>query len=497
MVNGPRHVGRDVLYQTAAKASFVAGGYAVHLGLGRYLGPAAYGTVGIVLSVTGILRIFVMNGVRQAVSRLTAVNGIFAAGEIRRQALQVQALFVTVVTLIYLALVKPFSRWLGDETLVPYLRLAALFIPLAGFYVVYLSSLNGLREFGRQASIIILYNVVRVLGSLGLVWLGFHVYGAVIGLLLAPLTALVAGWLFSRALHTRQNGIPTQSLLGLGHSQIIDLIRFGVPMLLYAVGTSLLLNLDLFLVKRLLFDETAAGVYAAGMALSQGLYYMAQVFVEILFPSVGAISSQLGKDKAATYIRRWLRLVIMVLFLGATVLSSGAREVIGWTYANSYIDGVRPLTWLSWGMCFYALFMILTNVIAALGRPWVATGLALGLVPLSALLNICLIPRLDLTGAAIATTATLLVGTVGALLWLSALLRNVLDGLMLARVGLAAFLAYTSAVLAGPSSHVFGRWLLSTLAYFVVLLVSKEITQSDWLMVKRLLCPYRPKRISQ
>ena len=485
MVDEPRRAGRDVAYQAAAKASFVAGGYAVHLGLGRYLGPAAYGTVGIVLSVTGILRIFVMNGVRQAVSRLTAMSDVPAASEIRRQALQAQAIFVTVVTLIYLALVGSISQWLGDETLTPYLRIAALFIPLAGSYVVYLSSLNGLREFGRQATVIILYNVVRVLGSLGLVLLGFHVYGAVAGLLLAPLVALIAGWLLSRDLDRKADR--RQGHVALDSSQITDLIRFGTPVLLYAVGTSVLLNLDLFLVKRMLFTETAAGVYAAGMALSQGLYYMAQVFVEILFPSVSAISSRLGRKEVAAYIRRWLRWVIIVLFWGAMMLSSGAREVIRWTYARGYHEAVRPLTWLSWGMCFYALFVILTNIIIALGKPWGATALALSLVPLSVTLNAFLIPRFNLTGAAVATTGTLLLGTVGAFLRLSTLVGHPLEVLTLVRIATATLVAGAFSILSSPYSNTLGQWLVSTLAYFFVLVVSRELTPSDWFAVKRQL----------
>ncbi len=490
MSNGPRRAGRDVLYQAIAKASFVAGGYAVHLGLGRYLGPVAYGTIGIVLSVTGVLRIFVMNGTRQAVSRLTAVSAVSAASDIRSKALQVQALFVTVVTLVYLALVGPLARWLGDETLVPYLRLAALFIPLAGFYVVYLSSLNGLREFGKQATVIILYNIVRVSGSLGLVLLGFHLYGAVIGLLLAPLVALIAGWGLCGVWRKERDGRQGHGVAD--GSQIAGLIRFGIPVLLYAVGTSLLLNLDLFLVKRILLDETAAGLYASAMALSQGLYYMAQVFVEILFPSVSAISSRFQGEITA-YIRRWLRFIVMILFLGALVLSSGAGEVIRWTYASGYSEAARPLAWLSWGMCFYALFVILTNIIIALGKPWVATAMALGLVPVSAVMNVCLIPRLGLTGAAAATTGTLLVGVIGALVWLSKLVSRFVDALTLVRIAAATLLASASSLLAGRYGHTIGQWLVSVAVYLAVLVVSRELTASDWSVVKKQILAFKPR----
>jgi len=494
MVNESRRAGRNVLYQTAAKASFVAGGYAVHLGMGKYLGPVAYGTIGIVLSITGILRILVMNGIRQAVSRLTAVSEVSAASEIRRKALQAQVIFVTVVTLIYLALVGPLSQWLGDETLVPYLRLAALFIPLAGFYVIYLSSLNGLREFGRQAGIIILYNVMRVLGSLGLVLLGLHIYGAVIGLLLAPFAALVAGWLVTRDLDKKRNRKQYPPVFD--DSQTTTLVRFGVPMLFYAVGTSILLNLSLFLVKRILSDAAATGVYAAAMALSQSLYYMAQVFVEILFPSVGAISSRLDRREVVAYIRRWLRFAVMTLFLGAMMLSAGAREIIEWTYANRYSEAAGPLAWLSWGMCFYALFVILTNIIAALGKPWAAFALALGLVPLSAVLNVYLIPKFNLTGAAIATTGTLLVGTVGAFLWLSTFAGHPLDILTLVRIGLATLLAGTLTTLSGLYSNVLGQWVVATLVYFSVLIVSRELTQSDWAAIKNSFLPTHLERRS-
>jgi stage V sporulation protein B len=484
-----------MLYQTAAKASFVAGGYAVHLGMGKHLGPAAYGTIGIILSITNILRILIMNGMRQAVSRLTAVSEVSAASEIRHKALQAQSVFVTVVTLIYLALVSPLSQWLGDETLVPYLRLAALFIPLAGFYVIYLSSLNGLREFDKQAGIIILYNVVRVLGSLGLVLLGFHVYGAVIGLLLAPLAALVAGWLVTRDLDTKRTR--RQHTPVLDNSHTATLVRFGVPMLFYAVGTSVLLNLSLFLVKRTLSGETAAGIYAAAMALSQSLYYMAQVFVEILFPSVGAISSRLDRKEVVNYIRRWLRLATMALFLGSMLLSTGAYEIVKWTYDTNYTAAAGPLAWLSWGMCFYALFVILTNIIAALGKPWVAFALTLGLVPLSAVLNAYLIPEFNLTGAAMATTGILLMGTVGAFLWLSASTGHPLDILTLVRICLATLLAETLVTSSDLQNNLLRQWGIAIPVYFSALIVSGELTQNDWAAIKKQFSAYTPGRTQQ
>jgi stage V sporulation protein B len=491
MAGETRRVSKGFLYQAAAKASFVVAGYAVHLGLGRYLGPAAYGTISIILSVTGILRIFVMDGVRQAVSRFTAVNDAALSSAIRRKALLAQATFVTGVTLIYLVLLGPLSRWLGDTTLIPYLRLASLFIPLAGFYVVYISSLNGLREFGRQAAIMILYNVVRVVGTLGLVLLGFHIYGAVVGLLLAPLVALMAGWLICRSMEAKQSR-QQRSALAFDSPQTTDLMRFGLPMLFYAIGSSMLLNLDLFFVKRILPSETAPGIYSAGMALSQSLYYMAQVFVEILFPSVGALSSRSSKEETAAHIRRWLRLVILVLFLGAMLLSSSAGEVITLTYSRNYVEVTKPLAWLSWGMCFYALFIILTNIIAALGKPWGATILAIGPVPLSVLLNITLIPRFGLVGAAMATTGTALVSTVVALLWLSTLVGRPLDVLTLVRTAMAVLFSGGVSVLCGPYINVFGRWILSVLVYIFTLVVLREITHSDWASLRRLVFAHRP-----
>jgi O-antigen/teichoic acid export membrane protein len=315
----------------------------------------------------------------------------------------------------------------------------------------------------------------------------------VLGLLLAPFVALIAGWLISRELDTRHTG--QQDRLVVNSSHTTDLIRFGAPMLLYAVGMSILLNLDLFLVKRILSNEAAAGVYAAAMALSQALYYMAQVAVEILFPSVGAILSQSSIEETAAYVRRWLRLVIIALVLGAVVLSSGAHEVIGWTYADGYGATTEPLRWLSWGMCFYALFVILTNIMAALGRPWAAVGLTVGLVPVSAALNVYLIPRFDLTGAAVATTGTLLAGMVGAWLWLATLLDRPLSVMTWMRIGLAAVLAGTSAILSGPGTHVLVRWLLSILVYFSVLTISQEITRNDLLTVRKLLRVPAPREI--
>jgi stage V sporulation protein B len=477
---------RGFLYQLAAKGSFVAAGYAVHVGLGRLLGPATYGIIGIILSVTGVLRILVMNGVRQAVSRLTATNSVAAAGDIRRKALQAQAVFVILVTLAYLGSVDLLSQWLGDSTLAPYLRIASLFIPLAGFYVIYISSLNGLRAFGKQALVIILYNVVRVIGSLSLVWIGFRLYGAVSGLLLAPLTALIVGWLACRN-PVKPPDLEMDQIPFRGNSYLKDMFLFGVPMLFYAVGTSVLLNLDLFFVKRIVPDDAATGLYTAAMALSQSLFYVAQVFVEILFPSIGAISSRTGIEETTRYIRRWLRYAILLLFLGALMLSTSAREIIE-LYSGSYTSVALPLACLSWGMCFYALFIVITNVTAALGKPWVAAIFSIAFVPLSALLNSVLIPRLGLLGAAVATSSTMLIGTVSTMLWFFLFIgQSPIKTLTLVRVIATSLMLGIPLALFGSRLPLASRLLITGLAYLFVLIILGEINKNDWLNLRKIL----------
>lgn len=66
----------------AAQAAFVASGYAIHIGLGRLLGPAEYGTYAVVISLMTMVNLILTTGIPQAVAKYVAYDD-GSAGQVR------------------------------------------------------------------------------------------------------------------------------------------------------------------------------------------------------------------------------------------------------------------------------------------------------------------------------------------------------------------------------------------------------------------------------
>ncbi len=468
-------MGRGTLYNMMARLSFLVSGYVIHIALARLLGPQLYGVVGIILSLITIARVFVMNGTRQAISKYTAEEEKLATS-IRHKALQIQIAFSMIVFALVFTLAGPIAGVLRDPTLVPYIRLSAPIIPIMAIFSVYQASFNGLRQFGRQAALMTFYSLTRITAVLAFVLLGWGVTGVILGFLIAPVAGVVASWpLCDR--NPSPRAFPARRI-----------IRFAVPMVLSSVGLTLLMYIDVLFVKALVRDNAQVGYYTSAATIAQTPYYVLLAFVDTLLPMT---SHSLGRNAlvlARKYVNESLRYVTMLLIPGALVVSVTAGRLIPLLYSTAYIKAAAPLSILIWGLTFYALFVILTTIITAEGKPDLAMGLSLVLIPLDVALNFFLIPTLGLQGAALSTTLTMLVGMVMAAVYV---FRD-LGTLMAPGSFLKIVVASAAVYLATIAYRVSGLWLLPYYAalagvYVLALWALGEIKREDVQMAMRLI----------
>lgn len=65
-------MGKDTLYMILAQVLALVSASAVHIGLGRILGPEPYGEFGVIMSVLAVLEVFLSRGIRDSVTKYTA-----------------------------------------------------------------------------------------------------------------------------------------------------------------------------------------------------------------------------------------------------------------------------------------------------------------------------------------------------------------------------------------------------------------------------------------
>ncbi len=392
MTNGTG-LARGTLYHIFARIVFLLSGYAVHIYLGRKLGAGLYGTAGVIISAILLIRIFMITGISQAVSKLTA-QYMDLAGAIMKKAFILQA-SMAVISGAVLYLSSGFlAGLLNDASLANYFRVCAFIIPLLGIYAVYQSTLGGLKRFGEHALMITVFSVVRVTAVIALVSAGFKIYGLLGGWVIAIVAAALLGFFYTRKIDRK------------GSFTVSRIFLFSLPLIMFSLGNALLINLDLLFVKSLVAGPEQTGFYTAAAALAKTPYNIFTAFTLTVLPSVSAAISVENRELVNKYIRQSMRYLLMMTIPLAYIVSFSAEKLVLFLYPENFAPAGAPLGILIWGQTFITVFAVLAAVLIGTGNSVPVTVSAFALIPVNIILNIILIPRFGLEGAATATLIT-------------------------------------------------------------------------------------------
>lgn len=476
-----RVAGRGTVYITLGKLWFMVSGAAIHFTLPRLMRDDQFGLYQVVVNIVSIVNAVIITGTYQSVSKHVSQQPE-KAGSVKSTALRLQILVGGCSSLGFFLVAPVIADYLHDPRLVPYLRLASL-IPLSySFYAVFTGYFNGRRQFLTQAGLDMAYSTLKLSLIVLLVWLGYGVAGALSGFVMAAacilgVSAMVAG-----------------KTDGKGGVRAGDLLKFQGILFLFTFVLNLLQKVDLLLIKALSSTDAIeasknAAYYSAATAIANLTYQLIISVTFVIFPLIS--HATFGSERARTrlYITNTLRYTLMMMALAATLFSANASEVLRVMYPEPYQAGTPALSILALGMLLFGLVTVMTTIISASGRP--AISLAVGCVTLatSAGLNAVLIPRYGLRGAAVATTAAMLVGAVtcGAYLWKR--FGPLIPALSVLRIAGCSALVYFMSVLVSPASKllIIVQLVGVSLAYLAGLVISREIGREEIIGLKKVV----------
>ncbi len=312
---------KGTIYLMSAQLVFLISSYTIHFGSGRYLGPELYETSGVILSLLTICKVLVEPGTVRAISKYTAERKELAV-VIKNQAMKIQIIFALIISVFLFTLAPPIANLLKDSSLVPYIRIIAFFIPVFSLYAVYLGLLNGVRAFGKQAAVSIIYHVTKVLMVLALVYLGFELYGAIGGYLIAGVLSLIMARHYWISKDSKDGEVA-------GNFQMSKIIKFAAPVILFSLAFNLAMSLDLFFVKAILGEKAQAGFYTSAVALSKVPYFIFVALSDTLFPSIAKSTSSKGNEELTKkYINQSLRYTLIFLVPCSFIISATCRDLV-------------------------------------------------------------------------------------------------------------------------------------------------------------------------
>ncbi len=177
------------------------------------------------------------------------------------------------------------------------------------------------------------------------------------------------------------------------------MFNFGIKGYLTAILNLGNQRLDTILVS-LIVSVTALGYYSVSASLSEMTWQLPLVISSVLFPTTAALTAKQGAKISAQVCRR----IILVQSAIIIALIIAAPELVTFLYGHTFAPAVLPLQTLLPGALGYTIYKTLYSYLLGNGKPssgiW-STGISL---TVTVVLDLLLIPRLGIEGAAITSS---------------------------------------------------------------------------------------------
>jgi O-antigen/teichoic acid export membrane protein len=397
-----RKTGRGFLVITGAKIWFMITGAVIQLGLPIFLGsPEQFGVFKVVTEAISLVNMVMITGTLQAVSKLVSERPV-AARRVINQAVKLQFVLGVPIALGYFLLSPWIADRFNDPTLTPFIQLSSFIILAYSFYAIFVGYLNGVKEFVKQASLDITFATLKMVGIVGLVLLGFGVFGAVAGFVGASAIICVISGVWVWRLLSRQE-TDDQVAEESASEGIKRLAGYLILIMLFTFALNGLMRADLFVLKSVsaevptrlgevegifkLVSNKFAGFYGAVLNIARIPYQGVIAVTFVIFPLISESTFEEDLDRTKTYIRDTMRYCLILIVSVGSLLALNADAIIGGLYSAEYQAAAPALAILSVSIIFFALLYVAATMIIGSGHPAVAVGIMAVSLFMSAGLN--------------------------------------------------------------------------------------------------------------
>lgn len=214
-----------------------------------------------------------------------------------------------------------------------------------------------------------------------------------------------------------------------------DSFRYGTKAYFGNLAQFLNYRLDIFLVAYFL-TTTDVGYYALAVGIAEKLWILPGSIATILFPRVSSIKIQDANNLTPKVSRHTLSIMLLL----ALVLLLVCKSIIRMMYGVAYFPSVSPLMLLLPGIVALSVSKIFTADLAGRGRPEFGTLASFVSLAINIPLNIWLIPKYGIAGAAFASTIAYSLATLIALIaYLKISGNSLLDTLVIKKQDIRAY----------------------------------------------------------
>lgn len=175
---------------------------------------------------------------------------------------------------------------------------------------------------------------------------------------------------------------------------------YGIKSHLSNIMAFLNYRADVFLISFFLFPQ-AVGLYMVAVNFCERLWLIPQSIALVLFPRISSLEEELDKNRVTSIVSRN---VFTLAILCGVILFIFADMIITLFFGPEYSESAEVLKILLPGIVLTSVGKILSNDLAARGKPEINMYTAIFVVTTNIVLNLWFIPLYGIKGAALATT---------------------------------------------------------------------------------------------
>ncbi|MFB6193356.1 MAG: flippase [Candidatus Nanohaloarchaea archaeon] len=392
--------------------------YLYRLVVARYMGPDVYGTLQLgivalsfvgtvtVFSLSPAIKTFVPKHVREddwAAVRGTVLSALAITG----------TLSILGAALMYLGAGLIANRIFQAPQLTPVIQIFAFVVPFSNLSTVVYSTIKGFKEVKYNVFLVtVLTSSVQLVATVILMLVGLDLLAAVYGWAAGVIIPLFIGiYILEKKIEPvfTRNVKPDMNFR--------ELTSYSYPLLLSGMIGELLGWADTFLIGYFM-NETEVGFYNAALPTAAILMIPQKALGQLTLESMSekAHDREALSDTLKT-LTRWNTAVVLPMFLLMALFS---REVIPLLFGKEYLSAAAALAILSFGKLYSASVGYIGDMLKAIEETqifWKNSVLSLALnlglnsilIPGLKINGSFIVPELGITGAAIATTSSIII----------------------------------------------------------------------------------------
>jgi len=361
---------------------------ALYFILARLLGSSDYGVASCtVFPALALLRTGIFGALMFGTAKVIAANpqAIRSCVSVSRKAYTIVG---GVLVVVFVGFGGVIAGLLRDPSLKPYFQMIALAVPPVAAFVHFQATLIGLKDFRSAMHLGMLSQVLKLVLTVALVFVGTKVYGLILGFAISCVVSLLV--------FRRKTG-PSAGDRAITLSYYASTV-WGI-FITFAVAIAQR-YVNLWNLKRIVFDNQTVAYYSVASQLASMPAFIFIGVMVALWPAISALANTLDLSLAKEHLGKSLKYTMIGLFPISAILAAVPDYAIRLAFGREYEAAANVLPILVMGLVLLSFQSVILSAMLALDRVRTTTAIICGATIAAFLIGRLLIPRFGIMGAA-------------------------------------------------------------------------------------------------